>query len=743
VVPSAFIFALSLHLSTPAQPAALIAGRVVDSQGATVPDATVRLERAGVRIDEVRTGSDGLFEFRMPAARPIDLVVTAPGFAQATRAITDDDTGVVEITLQPAPFFEAVQVTSARGDLARVDPTITTIVFSSSELLTSPSLTIDDALKTVAGFTLIPSSRVSTPTTQTVMLRGLGGSGVNRSLVLADGVPLNDAFGGWVYWDKVPQAAIDRIEVLRGGGSDLYGADAVGGVVQILTLRPLRSTMRGLIEAGGLGTGRVSMFGGGRRSGWIVSGAGQWFTTDGYIVVAESDRGAIDTPSGSMHRSVRASVGYQAPSGWRLAWSANVFSEDRTNGTPVQGNDTDARQFSGELASEIADGLLSVHVFGGTQTYDETFSEISAEPPRLTEHRNRLQRVPTRVAGFALQWSRGWGPRTLLVGTEARFIKGSATETRFTYSPAAGPFDSLTTETSEAGGTERLTSAFVRTTIGVNDRWTLVAGAHADAWQSASQNTAFRQTIASFNPRAAVSYRFGDSGVSLRGSVYGGFRAPTLNELYRGVHVGNDVTDPNEALRPETMTAGDGGLLFTRGAVSVRATGFWAMLDDTVTNVTIATSPSLNIRQRQNADGVRSAGVELEADLRLSRTLLVGIAGAIIDSRFTGKTRLKEYRVPQVARDSIAVNVRHFGASWTLSGQLRIRGPQFEDDVNALALRRATVVDVLGRRTVARGIDVFLAVENLLDADYDVGRVPVRLMGLPRAIRVGAQLAFP
>jgi outer membrane cobalamin receptor len=53
-------------------------------------------------------------------------------------------------------------------------------------------------------------------------------------------MPLNDAFGGWVFWDKVPQAAIDRIEVDRGSSSDLYGADALGGVIQVLTVRPNR-----------------------------------------------------------------------------------------------------------------------------------------------------------------------------------------------------------------------------------------------------------------------------------------------------------------------------------------------------------------------------------------------------------------------------------------------------------------------------------------------------------------------
>ena len=206
-------------------------------------------------------------------------------------------------------------------------------------------MTLDDALKVVPGFTLFrrTSSRVSNPTAQGITLRGLGGTGSSRSLVLADGVPLNDAFGGWVYWDKVPQVAIDRIEVERGSGSDLYGADAIGGVVQILTLRPERPSARALVEGGGLGTGRVSLFGGGRTRGWSYSAGGEWFTTDGYVTVAEDQRqtagikgaGPIDTHVGSAHRSGLAFIGYQAANGWHVDVRGNVFTEHRKNGTPA------------------------------------------------------------------------------------------------------------------------------------------------------------------------------------------------------------------------------------------------------------------------------------------------------------------------------------------------------------------------------------------------------------------------
>jgi len=729
-----FLVAVLLSLAPANQPDT-VAGTVTDPQGSTVPGATVQLEVAGVVVAEVQTGLLGRFAFSLTTTDAIRLIVTAPGFAQSIVMTPVPPAQPVVIVLQPAPFFEAVQVTSNRGDVARVDPTVTAAVFPASELITTAALALDDALKMVPGFTLFPSSRVANPTSQTMMLRGLGGSGISRSLVLADGVPLNDAFGGWVYWGKVPHAAIDRIEVLRGGGSDLYGADAVGGVVQILTVDPGRTMARVLLEAGNLETGRVSLFGGARKGRWSVGGAGQWFTTKGYVLVDPDERGAIERPAGSAHRSAMASVSYLGATGWRFGARATAFSEDRQNGTVLQVNDTDARQGSAQAAGAVGRGYLSVHVFGGTQGYDQTFSVFSAEPPRASEELNRIQRVPTEISGGSVQWTRQWGQSSLLVGAEGRRIEGSNAETRFERDRAL--------ETSVVGGIEGLGSAFARVSLATSDRLTVVAGAHADLWHSDSRNSSFSQTTGSFNPRLAFAYRLGTSGAAVRGSVYGGFRAPTLNELYRAFQLGNDVTLPNETLTPERLKAGEAGVIVSRGRTSARITAFWNRLDDTVTSVTMSTSPSLNIRQRQNAGRMRSMGAEFEADVRLARTLSVALTSALIDSRFTGATRLRNYRVPQVAKYSVGLSVRYDNRRWTASGQLRVTGPQFDDDVNTRTLRRATVVDAYGGRTLARRVVAFVAVENVFDSEYDIGRTPMRTLGLPRAVRTGLQIALP
>ena len=131
----AFVLALLLNAGAAGQ-AGLLTGTVVDSSGAPIPNATVRLDVSGATMAEADTGSDGRFALKASVPGGARIVVTAAGFAQAVEAVSDNDASL-RITLQVAPFFEAVNVTSSRTGVPRADPTETVTVFSSAELLTS------------------------------------------------------------------------------------------------------------------------------------------------------------------------------------------------------------------------------------------------------------------------------------------------------------------------------------------------------------------------------------------------------------------------------------------------------------------------------------------------------------------------------------------------------------------------------------------------------------------------------
>jgi outer membrane receptor protein involved in Fe transport len=190
----------------------------------------------------------------------------------------------------------------------------------------------------------------------------------------------------------------------------------------------------------------------------------------------------------------------------------------------------------------------------------------------------------------------------LLVGGEGRYVKGESDETPFTQGVAQA--------TTQAGGTDRRWSAFVQDTWQPTGRVTIVVGAHGDTWDSEAL-TGLTKSSSAFSPRAAAAYRVNDL-VSVRGAVYHGFRAPTLNEFYRNFSAGNTQTRANPTLDPERMTGGDAGVLVGNARASARVTMFWNRLDNAITAITLSTTPTQIIKQRANADRLESNGVELE-----------------------------------------------------------------------------------------------------------------------------------
>jgi len=166
----------------------------------------------------------------------------------------------------------------------------------------------DDLLRYVPG--VQPSnlsSRYNHPTAQAVTLRGLGS---RRALVLLDGVPLNDGFGGWINWSRVPDS-LARVEVVPGGGSNLYGTWAMGGVVHILTEHPRAGTgFRSETRAGNLSTYTESLAGRYGTDRLTVSLDYRWYHTNGFITVPPEQRGPVDRRDDSRHENFSGKVAW-------------------------------------------------------------------------------------------------------------------------------------------------------------------------------------------------------------------------------------------------------------------------------------------------------------------------------------------------------------------------------------------------------------------------------------------------
>ena len=139
---------------------------------------------------------------------------------------------VAQTVTLPAEVVTATRLVQPAEQVA-----FSSTTFDAATLRGTPTVTVDGALRTLPSFSLFrrSDSLSANPTAQGVSLRGLGPSGASRSLVLLDGVPLNDPFGGWVAWTKVPREGLARVEVVPGGGATAWGNAALGGVVQLLS----------------------------------------------------------------------------------------------------------------------------------------------------------------------------------------------------------------------------------------------------------------------------------------------------------------------------------------------------------------------------------------------------------------------------------------------------------------------------------------------------------------------------
>jgi outer membrane receptor protein involved in Fe transport len=723
-----------------AQGPSTVSGLVVDTSGAAVPTATVVLQRAAVDDRRTTTGPDGRFTLRDLPTGDYLLRVNATGFAEGRSNVTVTAGGdtTVTIALHPAAFTDTVTVTASRG-AARLESPASATVLTAADLLNSASVTVDEALRNTPGFSLFrrSSSRTSTPPTQGVTLRGIAGSGASRTLVLADGTPLNDPFGSWVYWNRIPIVAIERVEVVRGAAGDLYGQDAMGGVVQILTFAPGRPRVRAVAEAASFDTFRGSVFGGAQAGKWFGSAAGEWEGTNGVIRIPETQRGSVDTPLTSDYRTGFATIGHAAGT-WRLQMRAAATTEDRSRGTPILVDDTTWRQYSAELSGTAAGGAWSVRGSGGTQDYFNNFSSISAD--RTTEKLTREQDVPTRFSNVSGQFARPFGRHAFLVGFDGKRTKSTVDELR--YSPAGvrtGPF--------VFGGREADASMFGRVNLVPDADVTITLSARADAWKSTPIVEALPpKSVAFFSPGASIAWRAAE-GVTLRTALYQAYRTPTLNELHRGFRVGDTITDGNPLLDPERLIGAEGSALFARGRTATRVTAFLNRVENLVANITVSTTPQLITRQKQNADTARAAGLEVEGDVRLSSRVTINALAAVTASRFVHtpkQPQIEGKRVPQVPLYQIGGGVTYTApAAFTASAQLRAIGAQFEDDLNQLELGSYAVLDAHVSRALTHGIQVFFAMENILDAEYDVGRTPLRTIGWPRAIRGGIRVFLP
>jgi len=640
-------------------------------------------------------------------------------------------------------------------------------LIDADELHRAPQLRLDDILRAqVPGFSLFRrnSSRAANPTTQGVTLRNFGPSGAGRTLVLLDGIPLNDPFAGYVLWSQVPPAALASVLVNPGGGAGLFGNAALAGTI-FLVSQPMETTSAFLQgSAGNDETYETSIRATVVHQPFSAAIFAERFSTAGYPVLARAQRGPVDTDASSDSTLAGGQAEWQLGDNTSLRLAGRHFEDERKNGTRFTQNDTNGDDLSAVLTQKFPErqAELQWSAYGQRRQFRSTFSSVNAARDLETPALDQFD-VPADAAGGSAVWSVVTGAHRLVLGGDARWVEGETNEA-FLWSGTA--FRRLR----QAGGAQIFGGIFAEDTWSLFPNTTLVGGLRLDHWelfdgirQETERATGALITDSHFADRDGneINGRLGarvqtTKTLALRGAFYSGFRVPTLNELYRPFRVGNDVTEANAALQPEHLLGGELGMEWqATTTLRLSGTGFLNRLEDAVSNVTIGSGPGTFdpggfipaggvLRQRQNVDLVVAPGFEGAADWQLLPDLR--LRGSYL---FTHPT-VERAADPALRGRLLAQTPEHVftgGIEWTplpkwlVSAQVRYSDRQFEDDQNSRVLAPFTTVDAAISYDFSSRASAAIRVENLFDAKVESGKSADGLisLGAPRLVSLQVQ----
>ena len=616
---------------------------------------------------------------------------------------------------------------------------------------------LDSALEQVPGVSLFrrTNSVSANPTIQGISLRSIAPSGAGRALVLLDGVPMNDPFGGWVIWTALPAEDIARAEIVRGAGAGPYGAGALTGTISLSERGATDGIAVADASGGELGSYRAAASGGTQIGAVSLFASASTEQSDGWYAVLPGQRGAADTRLWFRGSSASLRAETALGSGITLAERVGYYDEARASGLAGGGAKANGLSASVTLAKAATDAQFGWRLQSWLLNSDLSNVSVSVAPGH----------VATRPADD--QYSTpalGWGLNAAAIGQTGKFrwevgadLRDDAGESREHYFYSGGKF----LDNRRSGGQMIVGGGYGELAYDTG-AWLLTAGVRADEWAT-SQGHLVQSNIASgavslqSNPpsrdgivptgRLGIRRNFAD-GEYLRAAAYAGFRAPTLNELYRPFRVGNDVTNANAALNPEKLYGGEVGWGGVHGNVSWNTTVFFNQLHDAITNVTIGTSSAGGaLRQRQNAGDINAVGFEGDAVAQLLPNFGIHAAVALTDARVHAGAAAAQLNGKRPAQAPVASITA--GATWYpvaplgLTADLRFESARFDDDLNSRRLGSAFTLNLLADWAVARDWSLFVAADNIADARVAtaVDATGVVSYDAPRMVSAGIRYA--
>ncbi|MGH9370736.1 MAG: TonB-dependent receptor domain-containing protein [Vicinamibacterales bacterium] len=683
--------------------AVTVTGQVTDGSGAAVPGATVTVATPeGTVVGSTQSGRDGSWRLAGIPSRTVRLVAQLAGFRAARQEI--DASGVttpVVLVLQVAGYTDEVIVSAARDErtLAAVPSSVG--VISGAVLEQAPGVNLAETLKFVPG---VAAGNVSGVDDLRISIRGAGirsGFGSRGVILMADGFPVTEPDGQTPHFDgQIDLANAERVEVVKGPASAVYGGAALGGVVNVITSVPARRLSASLHgEAGSYEFGKVHAAASGGAGPFVVGGTLGYTHLDGFrehnSLRNWAGTGRADWSTSGSRLSLTF-LGTDAS--LRLPGTLNreQFDQDPSQVRDLfisndYGRDNQLFRFGGRYEHQLGPGQsFEVDSYGQTRNlFHPIFVVIDQNAARYVGHaRYRLRRgAHAFAAGVDLdnQWvddrwfvSAGGEP-----GLQIRDDDNTVTNAGF----------------------------YIQDEIAVGARTNLTLGLRHDAITydlvdqlpggSATDRRRFRRT----SPKIGVTARVAAAMVAY-GNVATGFEAPTLGEVRLPAGF-------NEIVRPQKALSFEGGLRGQSGAISFDVALYRLKVDDEILPETIN-----NVTVYRNVAEASHSGAELSVRTRLARSISIETTYAY--SRFILERfgTFSGNRLPGIPTHMGTVRTSYAGgAGWDGGLTLVFAGKSHLNDANTREAPAYAVVSAQAGRRIGMA-RLFVRVENLGDVLY-------------------------
>jgi outer membrane receptor protein involved in Fe transport len=747
-------------LTAHAQSRGAIRGTVISIESKTpVSGATVSIVTP---LRTALTRDDGTYLLRDLPAGSYEVSVSAVGHApyRVTLKVDGGQTISHDFHMSRGSILLPGFVVSATKQEVEASKVAATVNFlTPQQVRTSPARETQDMLREISAIEMPRGSSQVGGTAQIVSIRGVD---EGRTAVLFDGIPLNDAWGEWIDWSRAPRGSVERVEVFEGGGSNLHGNGAMGGVISLYSrpITPGSYTM--LLEGGGRSARHgYGSFGLPLTHGLTLGITGDYADGGGYQLVAKRSAGPIDGESEAIIRNGIARLEYAPTSTFSAFVSHHRFGDSRALGTPLARATREDQSTEGGLnASPVGGGLLTVRGWWRDMTEKSASATLLTVSgvARAGERRNTTAVIPSQDRGAAAEWSRRHvlGFEQVAVGGDYRFYGGHYEEQAYANNTANAPTTRI-----ESGGEQLLSGVFVSGVLAPARTVRVELSARGDQWGNnngyvldATGRTALpNQTRSAFSPRVGVQWQ-ALSPLSLHAAAYRAFRAPNLAELYRRQVSTSTISLPNPGLKPEYATAWETGADWQPTAwLQLKGTYFRADYDDFNTFVTTsAAGVTPATRQRQNVQKTRSQGGEVYLALVPLRGLSISGSLNYNDAKVTDMgtatptaTLFKGSRVARVPTQKSTTRISYESAmlgTFTVVGRTEGIVTTFG---NSFTLPAFKVADFSYRRAIFGGASVVGAVENITNEEYYTGlsgsaATPIITVGMPRTARVGVEI---